>query len=221
MDTPALTTPQYTGLQSRILDFLGQGIGASTVANAVGVTESYISQLLADETFRGEVRRRRMEALQETTALDQTYHRIEVKAAEKLENAVAFMSNPKQLLEIIKTVNNTKRRGAGSEPTEQQAGMVIELRLPTGIAAKFVDTKTIQRDQNNQILQTGDQVLITAQAQSIRDAHRKEDSKDTSQTLEVTYNDTSRESASQSAESGPSKRAIRSRPESLSLADLE
>ncbi len=37
--------------QERALEFLGQGLGPEVVASALGVTVSYISQLISDENF--------------------------------------------------------------------------------------------------------------------------------------------------------------------------
>ena len=203
-----MDTPTYTGLQAQILDLLGNGLNASVVSAAVGVTESYVSQLMAQEDFRGEVRKRRIESLKEVTELDSEYHNIEKAAVEKLKKLMPLINRPRDILDTIKVINATKRRGQdSSEPTERSMSRIIEVRMPVNILNQFIDSSAIVKDTNNQIIRTGNQSLLTAQPQNVRELAR---------TIKEP-NDTARKAASP----GSNTEKITGRPKSLCLEDLE
>lgn len=156
-------------LQSRILDFLGQGLSSSVVASAVGCTQGYISQLLAEEEFREQVTARRTALLQQATSLDREYEVLESKLQEKLRKAIPFMMKPEVILNAIKIVNGAKRRGSVELGSGDTAGaQVIEVRMPATILSQFASVQNIQHNVLNQIIQVGEQSLVTAQPKDIK-----------------------------------------------------
>ena len=143
--------------EERALKLLGSGVNAESVAAALGVSPSRISQLLADEDFSLKVAQLRYEALQSHNERDSKYDKLEDSLLVRLEKSLAFMIKP------IAIINNAKRRGqsAPSQVVNQQN--IVSLILPTIIAEKF--TVNI----NNQVVKAGDQNLLTMPSGNLLD----------------------------------------------------
>ncbi len=130
----------------RIKELLGVGLPNNVVASAVGVTDSYISQLLADPEFAAEVTHLKLINLTETAARDKKYNSLEDKLLEKLENVLPYLVKPMEVLAAIKTINSAVRRAAPSELAGQANVQVVQLQLPdnSAFAARFVINKESQ-----------------------------------------------------------------------------
>ncbi len=130
----------------RIKELLGVGLPNNVVASAVGVTDSYISQLLADPEFAAEVTQLKLINLTETAARDKKYNSLEDKLLEKLENVLPYLVKPMEVLAAIKTINSAVRRAAPSELAGQANVQVVQLQLPdnSAFAARFVINKESQ-----------------------------------------------------------------------------
>lgn len=163
MDT---TIQEYEGLQGRICKLLGQGIEAHRVASALGVDASYISQLLADDTFKERVQELKLANLTESTARDKRYDGIEDRLLAKIEgdidnNPLAFKTTSEKV-RALSMVNGLKRRGANADMAVSTINQtVVQLVLPTQLMSRYV------KDINNQIVQAGDKNLLTMQSGSL------------------------------------------------------
>ena len=153
----------YTGTQSKILQMLGNGLSPAIVATAMGVSEGYISQLLAEESFARQVTNLRFESLQAATARDRSYDSIEDTLISKMQDLLPMMYKPMEVLRAITVINAAKRRGNPVAEGTIIHNTVIQLVLPTAVLNKF--TKTI----DNQVVNTGDTDLITISSKSLSD----------------------------------------------------
>jgi hypothetical protein len=161
---------QFVGTKAKILSFLGAGIPAEKVASVVGCEPSYISQLLADEEFFSQVSAQRFEALAETTARDDRINSLEdrmlTRAEQLLESPMAY-TKPSECIRDLVKINSLKRRGAG----EALGGLsqhtpVVQLVLPGIVTQKFTASQYML-DTNNQIIQAGEQTLVTISSGSM------------------------------------------------------
>lgn len=153
------STSTHTATEERALKLLGSGLSNSVVASAVGVSESRISQLLADQDFRDKVAELRFASLQKHNDTDATYDSLEDKLLVHLKSALPLIATkPMELLRAISVINGAKRRGvsAPEQLTAQQT--VINLVMPVALTQKF--TTNI----NNQVIQAGAQTLETIQS---------------------------------------------------------
>jgi len=149
-------TPTYSGVAGKILEMLGNGLSPEVVSSVLGVSPSYISQLVSDEHFAAQVSALRFSSLQTATALDRKYDGIEDKLATKLEDAIPMMFKSSEILKAVGIVNSLKRRGANNVATNTTINQtVVQLVLPTALTSKFTLNST------NQVISTGDQELIT------------------------------------------------------------
>lgn len=151
-------------IRDKAIEFLGQGYSPEFVAQTVGVTPARISQMLAEEEFRSAVRNRRIANLQKQTSLDTKYEDIEEKLQTKLEKSLPLLSRPRDILDAIRTINGTKRRG--QSPTETMAeAKVVQISMPTKILQQFI---SVEKDSTNRIIGASingeEQGLITVQS---------------------------------------------------------
>lgn len=149
---------KFEGTDGRILTLLGQGVEPNIVASAIGVSESYISQLISDPVFSAQVYELRYRTLAKHSTRDQAYDETEDMLLEKLKNMIPMMFNPMQVLAAIRVINQAKRRGAGFQPASQTQAPVVALTIPVQIIQQF------RKDSNNQVIEAGQQTLITVQS---------------------------------------------------------
>lgn len=128
-------------MKDKIKQLLGLGIEAKVVSSAVGCAESYVSQLMSDETFAAEVQELRALNLSESAERDSKWNKIETSLLGKLEEICeqGFLSgDPFKLARILAIVNAAKRRAIPQELSANTARPIVVLTIPVAIAAKFV-----------------------------------------------------------------------------------
>jgi hypothetical protein len=170
-----LVVPKYTGTPARILELLGVGVQPVQVASAVGCSESYISQLLAEEGFAKAVAQKRYDTLVAESSRDRAYDSIEDELLEKLRKSLPFIVKTPEILASIKVINGAKRRGASTSTGAAANSTVIQLVLPARTRARFT------ADSNGQVVEVsseaGTQSLLTVQSSSVAkllESHKQE-----------------------------------------------
>lgn len=160
---------EYTGIQGRAIDLLGQGIEASMVALTLGVSEGYISQLLSEDEFKRQVVDRRYEHLQRHNARDAKWDAIEDKMLEQMEAQASMIYDPMKAAKIAQIANAAKRRGQSSPDSILQSQVVVNLTMPIALVDRF----RVVKDINNQVISAGDQDLVTIQSGTLLDRAKK------------------------------------------------
>lgn len=164
--------------QDRALTMLQQGIPPVSVAAALGVTESYISQLMSDEEFAHQVQTARVEATTAQTERDAKYDRIEDTLIDKLEESVAYLVKPGEILKATQMVNQMKRRGTDTvAPATASATQIVQLILPQHITTQFTYNANGQVVEAEHVMPDGSQnkqTLVTIQSNKIEDMLPKE-----------------------------------------------
>ncbi len=146
---------QYEGLQLRILKLLGSGLSSEIVSTAAGVSASYISQLLAEESFAMQVTQLRFDALQVNNKRDNEYDSLEDTLMEKMKDLVPLMYRPMEILRAIQVINAARRRGSSAPEQVTINNTVINLNLPKHQYAK------IMKSIDGQVVQIGNESLTT------------------------------------------------------------
>lgn len=152
-----------TTTEARALKLLGSGVGPEQTAAALGVSPARISQLLSTDSFVEEVARLRFTTLSKHNDRDERYDASEDKLLDKLEDCIPFMTNPMQIAKVLATVNAAKRRGASTPEQITNQQTIINLTIPSVLIQKF------SININNQVIQTGDQKLVTIQSGTLID----------------------------------------------------
>lgn len=155
-----LQVAEFTGTKGRAIELLGSGIQSSVVAQTLGVSESYISQLLADEEFLKAVVEKRYTHLQRHNSRDDAYDSIEDTLLERLRQTLPMLFDPMKILKAISVINAAKRRGSSTPESIVGQAVIVNLTMPVAVVNRYSVTK----DVNNQIVEAGEQKLVTIQS---------------------------------------------------------
>jgi transcriptional regulator with XRE-family HTH domain len=158
--------PALSGTKERALELLGYGALPEQVAAACGVEASYISQLLSDEMFAAQVAELRFTHLSKHNARDSKYDRMEDELLDKLDTLKDLIHNPQMVLKALQILNAAKRRGSSTPQLIGAQQTVLSLTMPIAVVNKF--TVNI----HNQVVQAGDQELVTIQSSTLLDQVR-------------------------------------------------
>ena len=155
----SLTTT--TATEERALKLLGTGVSAEQVAAALGVTPARISQLLADENFASQVAELKYTNLLSHSERDSQADAIEDKLLDKIEHLLPLMMRPMEAIKAYQVINGAKRRGSQGLAGANATQTVVQIAVPVQITQKFVTSP------QNQVIQAGDQELLTIQSGSL------------------------------------------------------
>lgn len=168
---------QYQGIQLKALKLLGSGVPAENVALALGVTPSYISQLLSDEEFALQLVELRYNAMQKHNQRDANYDEIEDRLLKQLETVLPLMMKPMEIIRSLQIINGAKRRGASSPESLTNKQTQVTLIMPTKILQVF------SADINNQVVEVSGQELVTIDAKSLLSKVGKSDDSSTQKAI--------------------------------------
>lgn len=159
--------------RSKALSLLASNVPQHIVASTLGVSDSLISQLMADDDFLLELSNLKFEKLEKETQRDLKYDLMEDTLLKQLEDFVGVMTDPVKIAKVLQIINGAKRRGAaGASLDSSSAGTIVTLVLPKTTAATFVF------NVGNQIISDGERELRTIQtsefASTVQAAKEKE-----------------------------------------------
>lgn len=139
----------YPGKKGQILEMLGSGLGAESVATALGVSPSLVSQLLSIEEFAQAVTARRFSRLTKHNERDDKLDALEDESIKKLQEMLSMVYKPMEVLRIFQVINAAKRRGSGADAAASTVinNQVVNLVLPAAIK------QTFHADSNNQVVE--------------------------------------------------------------------
>ena len=147
--------------KEQIIALLSQGISAAQVAAAVGVSESYISQLRSDPEISDLITTSGTAKLEAAALFDSSLERAELMALEKIEKNLPF-ANMGQAMAAFRILNSARKRSdAFATPADQSTNITVNLTLPASAAARYVV------NTSNEIVEVEGQTMITATAKSL------------------------------------------------------
>ena len=146
----------------QIKELLGVGLSAEIVADAVGCTPAYISQLMADSEFANDVAIARSAALQANTTRDRKLDGLEDRLIETLEATLDLVYKPKEVLAALATVNRLQRRGVpASAHSATPKTAIVQLSIPTHLTQNFV------LSANKEVIEVEGQTMVTMPAHQL------------------------------------------------------
>lgn len=147
--------------KEQIISMLAQGIPTSQIAAALGVDDSYISQLKADPEVQQQVAEQAAAATVKDLAFDELLESAEEKALERIEKNVHF-ANMGQALAAFRVLNGAKkRREASLIALSGTTAVTVNLTLP---AINIVNYTT---NRNNEIVEVEGKTMISASVRSL------------------------------------------------------
>lgn len=164
--------------EEKIRELLGNGLSNEVVANAVGVTPSYVSQLMSREDFHAEVVALRTRTLTAATSRDRSWDTLEDKLMDKLtdlvESGMGFYK-PNELLRALAVANKAVRRGNSPTDSFVVNKTIVNLTLPTVVVQHYKKNsqgeviEVTNQDGNTQTLTT---MPAAALMQSLVESHQ-------------------------------------------------
>lgn len=152
----------------RIVSLLGQGYSQATVAAALGVTPSYVSQVAETPEVREEVSRLRVGKLQERVVDDETLETTERRALKLISDKMVFVKSPAEAANIFKILNNAKRKTAANAPENDAASIEsVTIVLPKSAAAIH-----IQLNGNNQVIEVEGRSMAPLPSRALHNLRR-------------------------------------------------
>jgi predicted transcriptional regulator len=157
----------YTGLAARALKLLGSGATQAETSRALGITESQVSQWMAEKDFADEVTAIVKRTFADQSVIDENYNKVEKTLSDRLMKTCEFMFDPDKILRTLKFVNEAKRKIAPQENPSGGGNTTIlgpvTLILPAPVAREFI------LNPNNEILGVNGQELSTISNKALED----------------------------------------------------
>lgn len=154
----------YTGTAARILKLMCAGCTAVQAAQAIGVTEAFVSQLAAEDDFQLQIAESLKIELEKAVEIDKNYGDVERQLSERLKSLSPMIVSPDQILRVLKFTNEAKRRTQniipngvnGSNPDGSGTTVhVVQLVLPGVVTQVFVT------NPNNEVVAVDERELTT------------------------------------------------------------
>jgi hypothetical protein len=140
----------------QILEMLCQGLSPVQVSTTLGVSESYISQLLDDEDFKVELEEKKVAAAQEDIEYDNQIDRVEGTFLDRIESK-APLANLQQSLQAFSVLNKAKRRkDSAIIRSAPQAGTIVNLQLNINLIPQYLT------NGKNEIVEVEGKSMISA-----------------------------------------------------------
>ena len=147
--------------KEQIISMLAQGIPTSQIAAALGVDDSYISQLKADPEVQQQVAEQAAAVTLKDMEFDELLESAEEKALERIEKNIHF-ANMGQALAAFRVLNGAKkRREASLTALSGTTAVTVNLTLP---AINVVNYTT---NRNNEIVEVEGKTMISASVRSL------------------------------------------------------
>lgn len=156
------------GVRDQLIELLGDGHSQVAVAQALGISESRVSQLLQDPELRAQVAAVRAKKLGRESRIEEKRVTLEEKILEKLERAIPIMALSKPLdIARVYQIISASRKASGVTRDLEGAGAHVTVVLPAGIlGSKF------KLNAQNEVIEVEDGVpLITANQRILGEAN--------------------------------------------------
>lgn len=138
-----------TSIRERVIHLLGQNIKQHIVAEAVGVTEGYISQLLAEEDVQQEVAKLKAESLEKDINRNAKIEDVADKALKTIESRLPYVKSAGEAAKVFQTLMNIKgNKLAGSTGMDAEGMQIVQITLPKSVRGSV----NIQLNSSNQVI---------------------------------------------------------------------
>lgn len=143
------------GTRTRAIELLAQGIPQSQVAGVLGVTESAVSQLMADEDFAASVVAKKVAVSVKDEEFDGKLEGAEESALDGIVSRIKF-GNLQQQLAAFRILNAAKRRKDSKNMMPAGNERVTNLILPVIVLPHYV------MNQQSEIIEVDGKSMMSA-----------------------------------------------------------
>lgn len=167
-------TKTFTGISAKCIKLLGNGCTQVEAAKALGVSESQVSQWLADADFKGQVNALVAKTFEEQSVIDENYNKAEKKLSDRLVNLTEHMFDPDKVLRALAFLNQAKRRvspNIGNQPGMD--GINGGAMKPVALLLPGVILKDFLLSPNNEVIGINGKEVITLPSKDINDLSKR------------------------------------------------
>lgn len=144
---PYNTDIMGTAVRDRAIRLLGRNIQQSVVAEAVGVTPSYITQLLEEPGVAEEVARLKAAELENAVEQADTIDAIKKAALQQIRGKLIFAKSPLEAARVFQILDNAKKI-TDNPSNDNGANQVISITLPKSMRGVV----QLQLSADNQVI---------------------------------------------------------------------
>lgn len=155
--------PWNSDTREKALTYLARGVNATQCAEALGVSQSLISQLMSEEDFSSKLAAQKFSQAHKHIRHDDVLDETEAALIAKAKELIPMITRPLEVIRAASLINSMKRRGVGSVDTNSSTPVVVNLTLPVAIMSRFT------LNSHNQVIAAGDQELVTIQSNKVAD----------------------------------------------------
>ena len=146
----------------KLLGLLGAGVSQTSAALACGISDGYVTQLLADPDFIAALANQRTEKLETAIKHDDTIESVEAKALKTLDAKLAFVRNPLEAARIFQILNAAKKRAVVTDSRPEALGaQQVSIVLPKAAAVH------ITMNTANQVIDIAGRSMATLPSKSL------------------------------------------------------
>lgn len=157
-----MSTSALDPTHERLLGILAAGVPHTAAALAVGVSDSYISQLLATPEFSTALAERRSHRLESSIKYENTVESVRDRALKVLDSKLAFVKGPLEAARIFQILDSA-RRGTATPPTEATPLGVQQVAVILPQAAKV----HISMNSQNQVIEVEGRSMATLPSKAL------------------------------------------------------
>lgn len=151
--------------KAQIISLAESGLTQAQIAERCGVSISYVSQVLGENSLKARVLQAQLDLLDDRTKRDAKYDEIEDTLLARLKESLPGIYKPQDILRSLVAINKAERRGATSQQLAEIANKketsIVALELPERLRLKI--TKSASREVvsvNNRSLITKDSRVL-------------------------------------------------------------
>lgn len=125
-------------MNDKIVEMLGNNIPPGVVALACGVTQEYVTQLMADENIRAQVVSAKVANVETGVRVDNLIEDLEERALVRLGQVIDYASKPLELVRVFQTLNGAKKRtGELSGVNQNPTAALVQINISAEAAMLF------------------------------------------------------------------------------------
>lgn len=154
-------------MKKQLAALLAAGVKQNQAAAAIGVTDSYVSQLVhSDEEFQQllQEEKSRLAAITQLTeaqlAHDKTIDEVEKHALDRVKSLIQYETNPMRALKVFQIMNAAIRRSEGIVP--DKPADVVNITLPQQMQV------IINLTTDKQVVEVGGRSLATMPSHKVQ-----------------------------------------------------
>ena len=134
---------------------LSSGVPKSQIANVLGVSPSYISQLIEAGQLHD---------VQSTNPRDAYWDQLELTLLERAKDIVEQTTNPKAIIALLRLTNQAVRRGSTTNDianNPQITNTIVSIQLPERVASKLT------LDERKRLVAIDEKPILTIDKKSL------------------------------------------------------